>query len=189
MNLYSVKTRDDKFYCPQGLYENVSIQWAYNGAKRELDYSKLIENYDGPNSGYEEAAVDQMFTLQEADLLEEQLNGNKEWKNSTTEVVREKTPLCDRGPISPDYCNINCAHYLHKGNGYNLPFNVVGYYDVTKFSEARYIAPTFYRDGKWQLIKEDTDENFLFDLKEEMNFLVDELNKIKKLLNDRTNPF
>jgi hypothetical protein len=132
MKLYQVRTTVDEF----ADHRNVTFAWfREDRTAKPRPYGELIEDYEAcENKIYSEDAIDEMFTLDEAERLAEYLAtyGETEIKQVELPVSNGTFPLTTMaiGSCGPDH------YMLHKMQGYPLPFRVSGYFDLRQHTEA-----------------------------------------------------
>lgn len=128
IKLFSVVTTLDKF---EG-EENINITWLYKDRKKPIaPYEQIIRDYD-PNSEsniYVELAVNELFTLEEAELLATDLS---ESQITNTKIIEVELPIeKNRAGLSAiPSGNLNGIVPMTPES---LPFELYYYYDIRKF--------------------------------------------------------
>ncbi|HSE83135.1 MAG TPA: hypothetical protein VLB01_01140 [Thermodesulfobacteriota bacterium] len=132
--LFTVKSRVSKFIHRERVYDFVEFQWfvVYRETST-FSYDELIESYRNKldNSYYiSESNISELFTEEEADALKEYLlrTLNHECEIEEANLLIESYTLA--------YEDIILGHEegfyrLNEEEGYDLPFIVWGYYDVS----------------------------------------------------------
>lgn len=113
-------------------YKEVPFSWFLIDRKKPLiPYEKGIKNYKKGNV-YQESAIDELFTKQEAKRLVAYLE--KEHKDDTLKISIDEQKLPIANNILAYGCipvgGMNDFYMLDKEKNYNLPFKVWGYFDL-----------------------------------------------------------
>jgi hypothetical protein len=116
---------------------NVPFSWFIERGKSRphRPYGELIENYDRSNEriSYAEAAVDELFTLEQAEQLKDYLDREFGDGGANTNIITEATlpmPNNTMGVGSIPVGGGDDFYMLDKTPGYPLPFKVQGYFNL-----------------------------------------------------------
>ena len=139
--LFTIHSRIDNWPHGGQRYSSVGVIW-HVGERQEppVPYRKAIENYEP--SEYRtrtEFYIDGLFTEEETVLLGKYLS-----EHHNTEIELEEAHL----PVSDNRIGMWCLpldnrrdiYQLHKEDGYDLPFKVGGWYDISSSKEWREFA-------------------------------------------------
>ncbi|MBA7553281.1 hypothetical protein ES705_45871 [subsurface metagenome] len=112
--------------------KDVPFSWFMTSREKPfIPYKKGIKNYEKGNL-YQEGAIDELFTRQEADQLVAYLE--KEHKDDILKTSIDEQKL----PLANDIMGIGCIpvgggndfYMLDGEKNYNLPFKAWGYFDL-----------------------------------------------------------
>jgi hypothetical protein len=94
-------------------------------------YSELIENYDPEKNDYEEGAIEELFTFDEANALKEYLD-REHGRYGVTEIKEAELP-CPQNVIGIGAMSVGGGddfYTLDEEETYSLPFKVWGYFNL-----------------------------------------------------------
>lgn len=148
--LYRPTSVPDRWPHRRGVYEGVHVTWLMYHRETPLGHH-LIADFnpgDGPDSTDPDLA-DELFTAAEADLLARYL---KRAHNTTVTLNAEPVPVASVSPQGALYMPVSAMpvgggadfHMLWKEDGYDLPFKVLGFYDMQQD-----LAPTLVAKWVW----------------------------------------
>jgi hypothetical protein len=130
MKLYEVSTVTSAYHgC-----RDVKFIWfrCPRGDEPARPYSELIENYDPEKKQYyEEGAIDELFTFDEANALKEYLD-REHGSQGVTEIKEAKLP-CPQNAIGIGAMSVGGGddfYTLNEEKAYSLPFKVWGYFNL-----------------------------------------------------------
>ena len=135
--LFTIYSSIDNWWHRGQLYGDVSVMW-HVGERQEppIPYSQAIEGYEPGASMiyYTEDYIDGLFTEEEAALLGKYLS-----EHHDTEIELEEVHL----PVSDNRTGMWCLpigstqgmYQLYEEGGYDLPFRVGGWYDISNSRE------------------------------------------------------
>jgi hypothetical protein len=125
--LFYVRTRVSEFRgCKDVLFE-----WLRDDEITQRPYAELIEGYEPDNDGYAQGAIDELFTLDEANALKAYLDQHHGEHGETT-VQRVDLPYRNNviGVLAEPVGGGDDFYSLWKSPEYSLPFKVVAYFDL-----------------------------------------------------------
>jgi hypothetical protein len=141
--LYHVVTGVDEYHG----HKDVCFQWFFAGTRPSgLPYAELIEDYDpdDENIHYAEGAVDEMFTEDEAKQLKSYLD--REHGGSRTTIIEAEIPIPNHlmGHGAIPVGGPQDFYQLHNEDRYDLPFEVMGYFDLRQHEPIDKSAPDHF---------------------------------------------
>lgn len=143
MRLYYASSTIDNF---RGC-DKVHVAWFHSGEHQPpAPYEQLVEGWgdmDDPSRAYAQSAVEDLFTADETEALRSHL---KEY-GTALNIEKAELPLpseimgCGAIPVGGPQGFLE----LHRGEGYPLPFEVAGYYDL-RHALRKFVPPTLDPD-------------------------------------------
>jgi hypothetical protein len=124
-------------------HEDVTFSWFVQDRREPVfPYEEVIEGYDpdAEGVGYAEGAVDELFTLTEANVLADYLW--RAWGDDSVEITEVPLPLSGNTmPIGAIPMGLEQDVFmLSETKGYDLPLDVWGYYDLRQHEFVKYVG-------------------------------------------------